>query len=92
VMSTAFALLGLICAVTGASALYLASPNQQMLAQRIAPRIGCMLGIAALIVSLTSFLQVTGPATAVYVLLTAVMLIWTVLPLAFAWLRKRKAS
>lgn len=91
-MDTAFVLLAVICALVGATALYLASPNQQALAQRISPRIGCILGIAALSISLMLFLRVAGPATSVYVLLTLVMLLWSLPPLLFAWLRQRKRN
>lgn len=67
---------------------YLAAPNQQLLASPLRAR--RLLRLAAMLclgLSLGLLRQWAGPATAVFIVLTAVMLVWAVVPLAAAWRR-----
>lgn len=70
-----------------ALALYLASPHQKLV-QSPLPR--CALawtGVALLVVALAVLASIAGSATAVYIHLTILMLLWSVPPLALAWWR-----
>lgn len=80
-----------ICATSAAAALlYLGSAGQRLLAQPLPSRISLLGGGALLAISLVLFWQVTGPAAAVFCLMTLTMMIWTVLPFPVALLTKRK--
>jgi len=74
----------------GAGALYLASPNQILLASPLAGRGIKLLGIGGLIASLALLLTVMGSATAVFTWTTGLMLLWSVAPVVIRWLRFRK--
>lgn len=81
--------------VIAALLLYLASPHQR-LAARVWP---AKLSVTASVV-LAAFAgwmmaRVTGPATAVFIVLTVLMLLWTLVPLALAHrhhLKQRRAA
>jgi len=83
--------LGAVAAsVAGTLLLYLATPHQK-LTRRPLPKTPALVGGgAALVLALVLFLQLTGPATAVFVLMTAVMLLWSLPPVLFAWRRHRR--
>jgi hypothetical protein len=82
--------LGGAAALAGAVLLYLASPNQRAATWRGArPRLA-LAGAAAELAALACFLLVAGPATAVFIWLTAAMLFWSVGPLLTAWRRARE--
>lgn len=76
--------------VAGAVLLYLASPNQQLTRKATASRWVRWMGLTGLGAGLAILLQWAGPATAVFILLTAVMLVWTLVPIGAAWLRGPK--
>lgn len=81
-------MLAVVMITGGAIALYLTSPNQKLLAARWPWWRGLVLGASGLLSGLVALLQVAGPATAVFRLLTLLMVVWTLLPLACGWLRR----
>jgi hypothetical protein len=81
------AILAIVCGAAGAFALYLCSPNQRLLTQPLAPRAGVRASVVGLLASLLLFLQVAGPATSVFLLLTLAMFVWTIPPLVIGWRR-----
>ncbi len=74
--------LGALMAVAGGLLLYLASPNQRLTERRIARRPAALAGMIAELAALACFLAVAGPATAVFIWLTAAMTLWSIAPLA----------
>lgn len=86
------ALIALTFGVAGATALYLAAPNQRLTARAIPARSSAMLGGGGLATALAILLQVLGPATAVFSLLTLVMTALTALPFIAAALAPRKTG
>ena len=80
-----FAVAGGLAAAAGASLLYLASPNQQATRRRPPRRRLAATGAAAEGLALICFLQVAGPATAVFIWMTVAMLVWSIVPLLAAW-------
>ena len=88
-MTLLMAIAAVAVGAAGAFALYLSSPNQRLLAPPLAPRAGGVACLVGLLGSLLLFLQVAGPATSVYLLLTVVMLTWSIPPLAVGWWRQR---
>ncbi|WP_129791157.1 hypothetical protein [Sphingosinicella sp. CPCC 101087] len=84
-------LLGSLLALAGSILLYLAVPNQKLVARRPAPRSLAGLGWAALAGALALMLLWAGPATAFFIVATIAMLVLTVLPVAAAWLRRPRA-
>lgn len=81
--------IGIILVAAGALAIYLAHPNQ-VLASRTLPRTAKWSGGVALLLGLAILLSWAGPATAVFIAITDAMLVWTLVPLAAAWLRGPK--
>ena len=76
-------LLGLLAAVTGlaaATAAYLASPNQKLLARRPQARGMLVSGAVLAFASLLLMFGVLGPAAAIFAWLTLLMAAWTALP------------
>ena len=88
-MTPFIALAAVVLGAAGAFALYLCSPNQRLLAQPLALRAGTAACVVGLLCSLALFRRVAGPATAVYLLLTLVMCVWCIAPLALGWWRSR---
>jgi hypothetical protein len=88
-MTTLMAIVAVVLGAAGAFVLYLGSPNQSLLAQPLASGASGSACVVGLLGSLLLFLQVAGPATAVYLLLTVVMLTWSLPPLAVGWWRQR---
>lgn len=89
-MTAALAILGVLAGGVGALGFYLASANQKLLARSWSLRTGLSAGAVGTIVSLAAFLRITGPATAVYLLLTLAMLVWSLVPLLLGWWRYRR--
>ena len=85
---TILALLAAALLLGGAAALYLAVPNQALIADR-AGRPAIWVGLVALVGALVLLLSLMGPATAVFTWLTGLMLLWSLPPLAIGWLRYR---
>lgn len=67
--------------------LYIASPNQRLTGRTPPRRMLARFGLAFFAIGLVLLLQWAGHATAVFIALTAAMLLWSVLPLAIAWRR-----
>lgn len=76
----------LVC--VGAILLYLASPNQRWTGRPLAPRPLAGAGALALLVSLALLLGIAGPATAIFIWITLATTVWSLVPLAIAWLRR----
>ena len=72
--------------------LYLASPHQKIFARDLPRKSLVGAGIVLLGVSLVLLMRRFGNATAVFNLLTLLMLLWTLLPLAVAYWRNSKES
>lgn len=84
---------GMALSLLAALALYLASPNQVLWTRELPRRSLAWAGLALAVFGLVFLLLWAGPATAVFIAFTAIMLIWTIVPLAAAWLRgDRKAT
>lgn len=80
---------GILMTAAGALALYLASPHQQALTDPRPPRVLGWAGAGGLLLGLVMLLDWAGSATAVFITLTAAMLVWSTVPLAVAWVRQR---
>jgi len=91
VVTTVLAIVAVAFGMAGALGFYLASPNQKLRAQHLPLRVGAGVGAAGMLVSLLSLLQVAGPATSVYLLLTLLMFLWSVVPLIAGWWRYRQS-
>lgn len=85
-----YATLAGIAATAGASLLYLASPNQRLRAHRLTGRWPQMLGWGLILCALLLLWQFAGSASGIFILFTLLMAIWSLPPLAIAWLRARK--
>lgn len=72
-----------------ATLFYLGSANQRLLSRALSAKLSAGAGTACGAVALVLLLGYSGPATAVYILLTGLMLLWTVVPLTIAYLRHR---
>lgn len=73
----------------GGACVYLTLPNQRLLPAHLPPGKRAA-GWACLIGSLAVLLCLMGPATAVFTWTIGLMAVWTMLPIAIAWLRHRK--
>lgn len=78
--------------VLGAGLLYLASPNQRLYAAALPLRLLALTGMLLLLVALLLLLQFSGSATSVFILLTGVMLMWTVPPMVIGYLRHKRGG
>ncbi|TGD73386.1 hypothetical protein E4634_10150 [Mangrovimicrobium sediminis] len=79
--------------IAGAACLYMASPHQRFAPRRpLAPRVLGAAGLACLLLALWSLLAQFGGATAVFIAVAALMLLWTLSPLACAALRPRSGA
>ena len=80
--------LGIPLAVAlGALCLYLASPHQKLLPHRALPVPLIAAGTVLLLASFALLRTYFSPAIAVFILLTTLMLLWSLPPLLIAWLR-----
>ncbi|ATJ90611.1 MULTISPECIES: hypothetical protein [Acetobacter] len=90
-MSASVFLIGAsVLTVAGGVLCYLASRNQLLLARAPNARLCLLVGGALICVALGVLLQARSPATAVFMLLTLLMAVWSLLPLGLALLRYRK--
>ena len=87
-----FGISGMAIVIAGSLALYLASPQQLLVKRTLPAPILGWTGLVLVFAGLGLLLQWAGPATAVFVAFTLAMLIWTVVPLLPAWLRKPKGE
>lgn len=84
-------LFGSICAILGALGLYAASPWQKLAGHL--PRPPCAaVGVAASVGAVACFMTAMGPTASVFVALTLVMTVWSLVPLALAYRRRHDAS
>lgn len=81
-----------LLAVAGALLLYAAAPAQRLTAGPLPRRALALSGITALIAALALLLSLAGPATAVFILFTLAMTIWSIVPLAAAWRRRPRGD
>ncbi|MCJ1960191.1 hypothetical protein [Novosphingobium mangrovi (ex Hu et al. 2023)] len=76
---------GLVLTLLGAALLYRAAPNQLLRPDQPAGRGVARGGWGAALLGLLVLLTWSGQATSVFIWLTALMLVWSLLPLAAAW-------
>ncbi|GAM06568.1 hypothetical protein [Novosphingobium sp. MBES04] len=76
---------GLVLTLLGAALLYRAAPNQALRPGKPAARGIFWAGWGATLLGLLDLLTWSGPTTSVFIWLTALMLVWSLLPLAAAW-------
>ena len=81
------AILGCLCAAVAAVLLYLAAPHQKWGALPCRPGLLGWAGALSLALGTMLLLGWAGPATAIFILLTILMTIWSVVPVAIAWRR-----
>lgn len=79
-------------ALAGAFLAYAGAPNQRLTVAGGARPALAWGGIAMLGLSLALMLRRFGPATAVFVWMTAAMLVWSAVPLAVAWWRRPRGN
>lgn len=89
-MTLLAAMLAITLLAGGAACLYVATPNQRLLARSPAPRFLRIVGLVCLVCALAVLLGLMGPATAVFTWMTGLMLAWTIPPVVVGWLRYRK--
>lgn len=78
---------GGLLVLLGALALYAASPNQKLLKQPAGKAV-LWGGLAVLLIGTILLFTWAGPATAIYIMMTLAMFVWTVVPMAAAWARR----
>lgn len=91
-MSQGLAALAAAAALCGAGLLYLASPNQQWRLSNISGQWPRWAGFGLIAVSLVLLWQIAGWASTVFILVTILMLSWSIPPLVIAWLQARKGN
>lgn len=82
------ALAGGLLAVLASGLLYLASPNQRWGDLPFPPRLAGWGGVAFLLAGTALMLRWAGPATAIFIVTTLAMTVWSVVPIAVAWWRR----
>lgn len=73
-------ILAVIAGVASALSLYVGSSSQKLLQRRLSLGRSLALGAGLAAVSLILFLQVSGPAASIFILMTLVMAVWSALP------------
>lgn len=86
------AILAGLLACVGAVLLYLASPNQRWTGAAVPGRRLAVGGAGTLVLSLALLLGLAGPATAIFIWMALAMTMWSIVPLAVAWRRRRGAA
>ena len=81
-----------VAMIVAAAAFYLASPHQKLIGRTMPRRLLAGAGLVFSAAALVLLLQLAGPATSVFILLTGLMLLWTVPPLLIAYLRARREA
>ncbi|AMK17113.1 MULTISPECIES: hypothetical protein [Sphingobium] len=79
------AILGGLLVGLAAMLLYLAAPHQQMGRLPCPPRLAGWGGVALLILGTGLLLGWAGVATGIFIVLTLVMTVWSVVPVIIAW-------
>ncbi|GEM_PF-1734992 len=80
------ALLAVALLIAGALLLYASTRHQALLAKPASRRAGLM-GGGLVLGALVTFEGVAGPATAVFIWLTGLMLLWSLIPILAKWIR-----
>ncbi|MBW4329265.1 hypothetical protein KY084_00035 [Stakelama sp. CBK3Z-3] len=83
---------GVALTAFAAMLLYFASPHQRLVPPHGQARIFAALGVTGLIAALAILLGWAGRASAVFMLFTIAMLVWTIVPLFAAWWRRTKEA
>lgn len=92
-MSASVFLIGAsVLAVVGGMLCYLVSRNQLLLVRPPNARLCLLAGSVLVCGALVLLLQARSPATAVFMLLTLLMAVWSLLPLGLALVRNRKKN
>ncbi|TDW65404.1 hypothetical protein EDF57_103588 [Novosphingobium sp. PhB55] len=81
------ALAGGLFAVLASMLLYLASANQRWGDLPFPPRLAGWSGLAFMVTATVMMLRWAGAATAIFIVATLAMTVWSVVPLAIAWWR-----
>lgn len=89
-MMGVFLLAATVAGLAASFVFYLGAPSQRVLAKRLSLTASLTSGGALTAFSLILFLQVSGPAASVFVLLTLIMAAWSALPFLMAVLRPGK--
>ena len=79
------AIFGGIITVLASFAFYLASPNRKVAPELNKARLLNSIGAIGLIIGLALILTWSGSATSVFIAITLVMLVLTIIPLFIAW-------
>ena len=79
-MTLLLVLLAIGAGLAASIVLYLGAPSQRVLEKRLAAPVSLGWGAVLTTVSLILFLQVSGPAASVFILVTLIMSIWSALP------------
>lgn len=91
-MTLLMAVLATLSGLAGATAAYLASPNQTLLARRPQARGMLVRGGVLNLASLLLMFGVLGPAAAVFTWLTLLMAAWTALPFVGLMARRMREA
>ena len=81
---------GGVLVVLSALLLHLAAPHQQWGALRVRPALCGWSGAGALVIGTALLMGWAGPATAIFIALTLLMTVWSIVPVAIAWWRFRR--
>ncbi|WP_226662774.1 hypothetical protein [Microbulbifer aggregans] len=76
----------------GSMLLYLASTNQRLFSTALPTRAFAWTGLLVLVFALILLLQYSGSGSAVFILLTGMMFVWTIPPMVIAYLRHKKGE
>jgi len=80
-------LAGGVLVLLSALLLHLAAPHQQWGALPVRPALCGWSGAGALAIGTALLLGWAGPATAIFIALTLLMTVWSIVPVAIAWWR-----
>ncbi|MCK7598265.1 hypothetical protein M0G74_13360 [Microbulbifer sp. CAU 1566] len=73
----------------GSTLIYLASANQRLFSAALPTRVLAWVGLLLLVLALFLLLQYSGPGSAVFILVTGVMFVWTIPPMVIAYLKHK---
>ncbi|WP_232495543.1 hypothetical protein [Novosphingobium kaempferiae] len=80
---------GALLVMAGSLGVYLSSPNQSLSQAAFSRRAAGWGGGVVMLAGQAVLLGWAGPATAVFIALTAASLVWSIVPLLALWLRMR---
>ncbi|WGL17576.1 hypothetical protein PVT68_04610 [Microbulbifer bruguierae] len=89
-MTALFLIFAAVLMALGSMLLYLASPNQRLFSAALPCRVLAWSGLLLLVFALVLLLQYSGTGSAVFILMTAVMFVWTVPPMVIAYLHHHR--